>query len=263
MPIRVVNLEDAVETRLVPDGTVRKRSFPDLPNRLGSMDRITIEPGGAPLALLYPSSEDSYYVLEGEGVVRAAGVTRLVRKGHFVHFPPGLVHEIRGVGARPLELAGGPCPPAPPADPAGAETPSGANGPAARPGEEPFLVRDVEDGVEIPLMRPVMPGGTARFPVWPGTGASRRSMNWVAMVPGQENVPHSHAESEDLFYCIEGNCVIEDGDTGESHPFEGGSVIFVEPGTLHAVKSLGPARYVSVGGPCPPDTALFRRLGLL
>ena len=43
----------------------------------------------------------------------------------------------------------------------------------------------------------------ARLVVWPGVGAITANMNYVAMEPGEANVPHSHPVSEDtivVFY---------------------------------------------------------------
>ncbi len=37
----------------------------------------------------------------------------------------------------------------------------------------------------------------ARLVVWPGVGARTANMNYVDMQPGEKNVPHVHANSED------------------------------------------------------------------
>ena len=37
-----------------------------------------------------------YYVLEGEGAIRLDGVEHPIRKGSFVHIPPGVVHGAVG-----------------------------------------------------------------------------------------------------------------------------------------------------------------------
>lgn len=112
------------------------------------------------------------------------------------------------------------------------------------------------DYVRIPL---VSGGGDARVVVGAPTGAKYRTMTYVVMKPGQENVMHRHAASEDVIFVLQGQGVVVDGDTGAERPYRKGSVIFIEQGTAHAVKSHGPEDYISMGGPCPPDTAMGRK----
>ena len=54
----------------------------------------------------------------------------------------------------------------------------------------------------------------ARLVVWPGVGAWTANMNYVRMVPGEENVPHAHAESEDTIYVLSGEATVRDLDHG-------------------------------------------------
>ena len=53
------------------------------------------------------------------------------------------------------------------------------------------------------LMLPII-AKDARLVVWPGVGAQTANMNYVRMEPGEANVPHIHAESEDTIYILEG-----------------------------------------------------------
>ncbi|MBI4495098.1 MAG: cupin domain-containing protein [Chloroflexi bacterium] len=259
MPIKVLRLEsETEEVRLTSDGGARVRRWRELGARLASMDYLTLQPRAQPLDLWYPAAEDSYYVIEGHGTVVDLQRDRAQRfgPGKFVHAPAGLPHRLQATGVELLVLVGGPCPPVPNAF----DQPSAAA--TSAPAEGELSVLDLAGGVEIPLIRPPMPGGYARFPIWPGMGARLRSMNRVAMRPGQENVPHVHPVSEDIFYCLSGTCVVEDGSTGREQPFGRDCLIFIDPGTPHAVRSLGPDDYISVGGPCPPDLDAFRRFGL-
>jgi len=102
--------------------------------------------------------------------------------------------------------------------------------------------------------------------VWSGTGARHASFHYVSYEPGQSSVPHSHPASEDVFYTValvegEGSLVeLRDGRDVAEHRVVPGSVVCVEPGTVHKVRAR--TRLVNVGGPCPPDDAFYRRLGL-
>ena len=103
----------------------------------------------------------------------------------------------------------------------------------------------------------------ARLIVWPGTGAETANMNYVAMAPGEENVPHAHPESEDTIYVLAGEGTISDLTNGTELPFGAGQVIHVPAGVEHQVRADRGSEIVSVGGPCPADRALLTRAGLL
>ena len=100
-------------------------------------------------------------------------------------------------------------------------------------------------------------GGDARMVMGASTGATTRTMGYVVMKPGQENVPHRHPASEDIIYILQGHGTAVDLDSGTTHPYRPGSVILVSTGTRHAVTSAGPDDYISIGGPCPPDHSML------
>ena len=115
-----------------------------------------------------------------------------------------------------------------------------------------------EDYKEIPLVQ----GATARVVVWPGVGAKLASLHYVPYEAGQSSVPHLHPYSEDVFYIIEGegSMVEHKGGKEIEQPIRPGSVVYVEPNTVHQVRAATPL--VNVGGPCPPDLEFYRRFGL-
>jgi quercetin dioxygenase-like cupin family protein len=88
-------------------------------------------------------------------------------------------------------------------------------------------------------------------------------MNLAILEPGEENKPHAHLESDDTIAILEGEGSIDDLDAGENHRFTAGDVVFVRAGTQHKVKADRGVGIVSAGGPCPPDYAMLRGLGLL
>lgn len=100
--------------------------------------------------------------------------------------------------------------------------------------------------------------GIAKAVIWPGMGAKHGSMHYFLMEPGAKNVPHRHPVSEDMFYVLQGSGVIVDYDQNIEHPFTRGNFIYVPAGVNHAVHSEGPDDYISVGGPCPIDHAMYK-----
>jgi len=112
------------------------------------------------------------------------------------------------------------------------------------------------DGVPLPLI-----SRQARLIVWPGSGATIASMNRVVLEPGEANVPHTHAESEDTILVVEGRGSVRDFDHDLVLSVEAGCVIHVPEGIKHAVSAE--TRMLSVGGPCPPDLAMLRATGVL
>lgn len=101
----------------------------------------------------------------------------------------------------------------------------------------------------------------ARLIVWPGVGAMTANMNYVRMEPGEANVPHIHAESEDTIFILEGRGTIEDFDSGRKLPFHAGQALHVPVGVKHAVSADQGVSVVSTGGPCPADLRLLRAVG--
>jgi quercetin dioxygenase-like cupin family protein len=114
-----------------------------------------------------------------------------------------------------------------------------------------------EPGALMPMI-----ASDARLVVWPGAGAERANMNYVRMQPGEANVPHVHEDSEDTIFVLEGRGSIADIDNDTVHEFEAGQVVHVPAGLEHQVRGDRGAEIVSVGGPCPADLKLLRRIGL-
>jgi quercetin dioxygenase-like cupin family protein len=119
-----------------------------------------------------------------------------------------------------------------------------------------------EDYVETPL---VEGGQPARIVAWPGTGATLGSLHYVEYDVGLSSIPHDHPASQELMYVIEGVGSIADMSGGNGredvHEIRPGSVVIVDPGTVHQVRAT--TRLVNVGGPCPADLFFYRRAGLM
>jgi quercetin dioxygenase-like cupin family protein len=114
-----------------------------------------------------------------------------------------------------------------------------------------------------PSVRLPMISSDARLVVWPGVGAWNANMNYVVMGPGEQNVPHIHAASEDTIYVLEGLGTIHDLHNEVAMEFGAGQVVHVPPGVRHQVRADRGETIVSVGGPCPADREMLVRSGLL
>lgn len=108
---------------------------------------------------------------------------------------------------------------------------------------------------ELPL---VEGGGQARAVAWPGVGSRLRSMTLYRLDPASRTVAQTH-EMEAVYYIVAGDGeVIEAGHAG-GQQLVPGSMAHVEPGTTYQFVAGG-AGMELVGGPCPPDPALYRSL---
>jgi quercetin dioxygenase-like cupin family protein len=120
------------------------------------------------------------------------------------------------------------------------------------------------DGADMPGDMALPEGSLVRMMVWPGMGAKKGVLHFVKYAAGHTSVAHQHPDAEDIGYIIEGSgFILEHGPDGEEiarHPFEAGSVLYVEPGTMHSHMATTPL--VMVGGPCPPDEAFYRSFGM-
>jgi quercetin dioxygenase-like cupin family protein len=112
------------------------------------------------------------------------------------------------------------------------------------------------------LMLPII-SSDARLVVWPGVGAETANMNYVRIQPGEANVPHTHARSEDTIFILEGEGTVRDFDNDVALPFRAGQAIHIPAGIKHAVYADRGSQVVSVGGPCPADYGMLRAVGAI
>ena len=107
---------------------------------------------------------------------------------------------------------------------------------------------------------PIVEGdGSATPIVWPGVGAAFRTMHRIELAGGSRSVALKHAV-EAAYYVIGGDGAVRDPDEDSGEPLVEGSMIFVEPGTAYLIEAGGTGLLL-IGGPCPPDAALYRRAG--
>ena len=109
-----------------------------------------------------------------------------------------------------------------------------------------------------PALKLVEGDGRAVALVWPGTGATQRSMHHIALHPGDHTVKQRHAQ-EAVYYVKAGAGIVLDPDAGTRDDLVEGSMIHIEPGTAYRF-AAGAGGMELLGGPCPPDPSLYMHL---
>jgi quercetin dioxygenase-like cupin family protein len=120
----------------------------------------------------------------------------------------------------------------------------------------PILVLDADQS--CPRLPLVASGGEAFAVVWPGVGATMRSMNRISLKAGGATV-EMHHPSEAVYYVIAGEGAVSDRDAGSSEKIVEGSMFHVDPGTRYVCEA-GVLGLELVGGPCPADPRLYQAL---
>lgn len=77
------------------------------------LNYVTLEPGEANQPHIHQESEDTIFLLQGEGkaIDYTNGKEYPIKAGCAVHVPVGLKHAIQSTGEIPMISVGGPCPP--------------------------------------------------------------------------------------------------------------------------------------------------------
>jgi quercetin dioxygenase-like cupin family protein len=209
-----------------------------------TMAVVRLADGEATPTMTHPD-EAVWYVVRGGGTARPEDGGELeLDEGSMVHAEPGAAYAL-AAGAAGLEVIGGPAPPDPDL---GTDTAPRRSGARVRK-----FHRD-KPALKVPMI-----SSDARLVVFPGVGAESANMNYVRLEPDEENVPHTHPESEDTIFILAGKGTICDHDSEVVQEFEAGDVIHVPVGLKHAVRADRGVEVVSVGGPCPPDHGLLER----
>jgi mannose-6-phosphate isomerase-like protein (cupin superfamily) len=72
--------------------------------RAQSLAEATLPPGTATTPHYHPRSEEIYYILQGQGVMRIGDEVREVGPLDAIAIPPGAIHQLRNPGPEPLVL---------------------------------------------------------------------------------------------------------------------------------------------------------------
>jgi quercetin dioxygenase-like cupin family protein len=101
---------------------------------------------------------------------------------------------------------------------------------------------------------PLRGRGEMRAIVWPGMGARHRAMHFIRLPAGETSDRWQHP-GEAVYYVLRGSGWFDDRTTGERHDVRAGLIVHVGPGTAYTMTAQDPL--VCIGGPCPPDPALY------
>jgi hypothetical protein len=120
------------------------------------------------------------------------------------------------------------------------------------------MVRIIRSDSDRPALRLIEGVGEARAIIWPGMGASLRSVHQIVLGGGSATVEQSHP-GEAVYFLKAGSAHVDDLDTSSSYTLTVGSMIHIDGGTRYRfVAESGGAELI--GGPCPPDPALYEHL---
>src|SRR6516165_12083014 len=81
-----------------------------------------------------------------------------------------------------------------------------------------------------PLLPIVEGDGSARAVIWPGTGATMRSIHLIQLTPSSGTVRLEH-RAESVYYVLDGSGTVVGDGTSEATPLTHGSMVNVAPGT--------------------------------
>jgi quercetin dioxygenase-like cupin family protein len=86
--------------------------WPGSGSQTANMNYVDMQPGESNVPHAHPESEDTIFLLDGEGTVEDVGNRRNldIRAGQVVHVPPGVVHAVRADKGVHIESVGGPSP---------------------------------------------------------------------------------------------------------------------------------------------------------
>jgi len=106
-----------------------------------------------------------------------------------------------------------------------------------------------------PTLEIIEGGGSAHAVIWPGMGARLRSIHRIELCAGARTVPLRHP-SEAVYYVVQGSGEVLDMDGDGSQALRPGSMAHIDAGTTYSFTAAD-AGLSLVGGPCPPDPALY------
>jgi mannose-6-phosphate isomerase-like protein (cupin superfamily) len=81
-------------------------------------------------------------------------------------------------------------------------------------------------------------------------GSRNLAVTWVEGTPGSQQPLHAHPGCEQVYVVVAGRGRMIVG--GEEQDVQPGTLVFVPPGTDHAIRNLGQERLVYVSATSPP-----------
>ena len=81
-------------------------------------------------------------------------------------------------------------------------------------------------------------------------GAENLAITWVEGEPGSMQAVHGHPDNEQIYVIVRGRGVMQVGD--EMEEVREGTLVFIPPGSGHAIKNTGSEPLVFVSATSPP-----------
>lgn len=81
-------------------------------------------------------------------------------------------------------------------------------------------------------------------------GSQNLSITWVEGEPGGEQQVHAHATNEQVYVIIRGRGLMMVGE--ERREVDAGTMVFIPPGTSHAIRNVGAETLIYVSATSPP-----------
>ncbi|MBC9889385.1 MAG: cupin domain-containing protein [Opitutae bacterium] len=199
----------------------------DLLNGVIRFGELTVEAQGRSSVVSYPSEEQIYYILEGEGKLIYGDEQFPVRQNDFMYLPLGVKHGVINNSNLPIRLLV-----------MGYSVPSDVE---VQQTEE-LQIANTED-VDLQVLG--YHGPTTRFQLLMGTTESDRdelacayqmvSLFIMDFLPTGTNIPHRHETQEEIYYVLRGygNMVagVDKWGNGMRHPSQAGDAFYFAAGT--------------------------------
>jgi mannose-6-phosphate isomerase-like protein (cupin superfamily) len=81
-------------------------------------------------------------------------------------------------------------------------------------------------------------------------GSENLAITWVEGDPGSEQPLHAHPANEQVYVIARGRGIMKVG--GEEHEVVAGTLVFIPPGTSHAIRNTGDEPLVFISATAPP-----------
>jgi quercetin dioxygenase-like cupin family protein len=112
MGIRILHRDEPDERMPMIASDARLVVWPGVGATEANMNYVRMQPGEENVPHTHRSSEDTIFVIEGEGTVAdlSHGFELPFHAGQVIHVPPGVEHQVRGDRGAEVVSVGGPCP---------------------------------------------------------------------------------------------------------------------------------------------------------
>jgi len=120
-------------------------------------------------------------------------------------------------------------------------------------------VRVIDSALPSPELPIVEGAGTAKAVLWPGNGAITRTFQVIDLGAGARTIMLKHP-SDAVYYVVGGAASVVDAATGQSQDLREGAMVHIDAGDGYRLANAGTEACRIIGGPCPPDPALYAHL---